>query len=133
MCLSPNTSIPWPQFPNHFARVNNCWCVVTQGHSQWRNVIRACISHHRGSCLPADPVSPIPCADAHLLPTLPLLRPESLGWKVGTGQLCLSRCQYCLSWSLSPLEARGQNILLPGAGNMALPRLTLNFRACECL
>lgn len=57
MCPYPSTPIPWPQFPNHFARVNNCWCVVTPGHSQRRNVIKAFISDRLGSCLPADTCS----------------------------------------------------------------------------
>lgn len=55
LCLYPIISIPRPQLPNHFARVNNCWCVVTQGQGQWRNVIRAFTPHHPGSRLPADP------------------------------------------------------------------------------
>lgn len=34
MSLYPDTPIPWPQLPNHFARVNHGCCVATQGQSR---------------------------------------------------------------------------------------------------
>lgn len=130
MHLYPNTSIPWPQFPDHFARVNNCCSVLTQGLNQWRNAIRAFISHHRGSWLPAGTSALIPCADAHILPHLPLLRLERLGRNrtVACEQMLILHF-----FESYPTEVRGQKILFQGAESVVFTPLTPNFRGCECL
>lgn len=112
--LPQHISIPWSQFPNHFARVNNCQCVVTQGHRQWRNVIRIFIPDLLGSWLAADTCFSDPL---HVLPTPCPLSPDSLG---GDGE-SYSRADANVAFLCSfPMDVGRQSIMLQGAGTLAV-------------
>lgn len=123
---TPNTPIPHPQFPDHFARVYNCRRVVTPGHSQWRKVIRAFISDHLGSCLPADPRSSGPLRRrSH--PSNPSPSGSS-GW----GSVAHEQVPVWPSFAPCPTRRERAEHPLPGAGNTALAPLRLRLLVCEC-